>query len=104
MLVLKLKVIKRTIQWRYKNYTLLYKNLKLCRFKQFRIPLLTNSSISLSPRSSLSNLVSDASDAGNSLSKFSRNSNEVSAVSKPKSAGNDVSDISFNPRTVSERS
>lgn len=74
------------------------------RKNQIFSQLLTSSSISLSPRSSLSSFVSDASDGGSSLSRFSLSSSDVSDVSRPKSAGNDVSDISLRPSTLSERS
>ena len=64
----------------------------------------TSSSISLSPKSSLSRRVRSDSDVGSSLSKFSLNSKEVNAVSMPKSAGRDVKDMSFKPRTVRDLS
>lgn len=61
---------------------------------------LTNSSISLSPKSNRSNLASDDNEGGNSFSKFSLNSSDVRAVNRPKSAGNEVSDMSLSPSTV----
>lgn len=60
----------------------------------------TNSSISLSPKSNLSNFESEARDIGSSFRRFSRSSKDVRDVSSPKSGGKDVRDISFKPRTV----
>lgn len=65
---------------------------------------LTKTSISLSPKSKRSNFVSDESEDGSSLSKFSLNSKEVNAVSIPKSAGKDVKDMSLSPKTVKDLS